>query len=239
MTRADTSFEATKADLLARTLEELIVSGELASGTVLRQDEISRRFEVSRTPVREALRQLTARGLVTFVPNRGVRVKAPDRDEWRQAALARAALEGLLASLAAQQITDEDLSELDRAHKDFAVLTEVLRSRERGKVKDRAAFEWVEANDRFHQVIARAAGAPLIDAMVGDVSRVFSGHARWRPGSAADRLYEVDLRQHTAIREALAARNPEAARALASAHVLDSWKLLEDVLDEALEPPQA
>ena len=65
----------TKADDLALALEEAIVSGEIAPGTVLRQEQLSEQYQVSRTPVREALRRLAALGLVSFVPNRGVRVR--------------------------------------------------------------------------------------------------------------------------------------------------------------------
>ena len=70
------SLETTKADDIAHLIEEAIVSGELAPGSVLRQEQLSERFGVSRTPVREALRLVAALGLVSFEPNRGVRVRA-------------------------------------------------------------------------------------------------------------------------------------------------------------------
>ena len=69
------SLDSTKADDIALVIEEAIVSGELEPGTVLRQEQLSEQFNVSRTPVREALRRLAALGLVSFVPNRGVRVR--------------------------------------------------------------------------------------------------------------------------------------------------------------------
>src|SRR5207237_3895230 len=75
----------TKADDIALVIEEAIVSGELAPGTVLRQEQLSEQFNVSRTPVREALRRLAALGLVSFVPNRGVRVRTISRDELHEA----------------------------------------------------------------------------------------------------------------------------------------------------------
>ena len=66
---------STKADDIARELEDEIVGGVIAPGAVLRQESLSERFDVSRTPVREALRRLAALGLVSFEPNRGVRVR--------------------------------------------------------------------------------------------------------------------------------------------------------------------
>ena len=69
------SLDTTKADDIALVIEEAIVAGELEPGTVLRQEQLSEQFNVSRTPIREALRRLAALGLVSFVPNRGVRVR--------------------------------------------------------------------------------------------------------------------------------------------------------------------
>ena len=97
------SLESTKADDIAVLIEEAIVSGELEPGSVLRQEQLSERFGVSRTPVREALRRLAALGLVSFEPNRGVRVRTLSHDDLREAFLVRAELEGLVTELAARQ----------------------------------------------------------------------------------------------------------------------------------------
>ena len=99
---------------------------EIAPGTVLRQEHLSDRFSVSRTPVREALRQLAARGLVSFEPNRGVRVRTLSRDELYEAFLVRAELEALATALAAPKLTAADLDELDAAERRFAELTAQL-----------------------------------------------------------------------------------------------------------------
>ena len=68
---------------------------------------------MSRTPVREALRRLAALGLVSFEPNRGVRVRMLSRDELREAFLVRAELEGLATEIATPKMTDDDLAELE------------------------------------------------------------------------------------------------------------------------------
>lgn len=223
----------TKADELARTLQELIVAGRLEPGSVLRQDELSRRFGVSRTPVREAFRQLAALGLVSAVPNRGVRVRALDQEEWGQAFLARAALESAAAHRAAQRLTPADLERIDEAGAQFRTQTDRLRSTGlTGEEREQASFAWNAANDAFHDAILGAAGAPLIERLITGLRRVFSGESLWRPGSAADRLYERNLLQHDAIRFALAAGNADAARTLAYDHVVDSWELLRAVLAE-------
>jgi DNA-binding GntR family transcriptional regulator len=224
----------TKADELASELEEMIVAGRLEPGQVLRQDELSRQFGVSRTPVREAFRQLAAVGLVSFIPNRGVRVRALDQEEWGQAFLARAALEATATRRAAQRLTTDDLALIDEANEEFRRQTNLLRSE--GLTSDerrRASFAWVAANDAFHDAILCAGDVAFIRRLISGLRRVFSGESLWAPGSAVDRLYDTNLRQHDAIRYALAARSPEAAHTLAHEHVLDSWELFKAVLAEA------
>src|SRR3954447_26126423 len=117
------SLESTKADDIAVVIEEAIVSGELAPGSVLRQEQLSERFEVSRTPVREALRRLAALGLVSFEPNRGVRVRSVSPAELREAYLVRAELESLATEVATTRMTAADLEALDAAEDRFSALT--------------------------------------------------------------------------------------------------------------------
>src|SRR4051795_13670886 len=126
--------EGTKADELALELEQAIVRGELAPGQVLRQEELSERYGVSRTPVREALRRLAALGLVSFEPNRGVRVRTLSRDELREAFLVRAELESLATELAVPRMTEDDLAELEEAEARFSEATQALRARPREDV---------------------------------------------------------------------------------------------------------
>src|SRR5437764_11046252 len=121
------SLDSTKADDIALVIEEAIVSGELAPGTVLRQEQLSEQFEVSRTPIREALRRLAALGLVSFVPNRGVRVRTISREELHEAFLVRAELEALATEVAATKMTADDLAELEAAEPDLAKTSIGLR----------------------------------------------------------------------------------------------------------------
>jgi DNA-binding GntR family transcriptional regulator len=228
------SLESTKADEIALTIEEAIVSGELPPGTVLRQEQLSERFAVSRTPIREALRRLAALGLVSFVPNRGVRVRTLSRDELHEAFLVRAELESLATELAAPRMTEDDLTELEEAEARFSEATQALRARPRDDVdRWRLTSEWVRANHGFHDVIYRVAAAPLVERLAKSARRSFSGHAVWGPGgSEIDALYERNDREHRAIIAALRAGNPAGARALSREHVLHSYELLIHVLDQ-------
>src|SRR3569832_1353274 len=134
------SLESTKADDIAVLIEEAIVSGELVPGSVLRQEQLSERFGVSRTPVREALRRLAALGLVSFEPNRGVRVRTLSRDDLRAAFLVRAELEELVECV-----------------RRFARLTREARAHEPGGNRRALMGEWMRANHAFHDVLYRVA----------------------------------------------------------------------------------
>ena len=223
----------TKADDIALALEEAIVSGEIAPGTVLRQEQLSEQYGVSRTPIREALRRLAALGLVSFVPNRGVRVRTLSRDELREAFLVRAELESLATELAAPRITAEGLAALDEAEKRFSELTLELRRRAREGTQDGALVaSWVHANHAFHDVIYAAADAPFSSgwrrARGGASSRTSSGP----PGSTST----TSTSRTTSSTARSARRSPPAApsgaRLLAREHVLASGRMLDTILDQ-------
>src|ERR1700751_3589342 len=137
------SLDSTKADDIALMIEEAIVSGELAPGSVLRQEQLSEQFAVSRTPVREALRRLAALGLVSFVPNRGVRVRTLSHNDLREAFLVRAELEALVTAEAAAKITPEERQELEECEMRFARLTREVRSHEPGGNRRLLMGEWM------------------------------------------------------------------------------------------------
>src|ERR1700747_1292673 len=109
------SLDSTKADDIALVIEEAIVSGELEPGTVLRQEQLSEQFKVSRTPIREALRRLPAPGPLSFLRNRGAPARTISREELHEAFMVRAELEALATEVAAENITSEDLVELEEA----------------------------------------------------------------------------------------------------------------------------
>ena len=224
---------STKADDIARLLEDEIVAGSIAPGTVLRQEQLSERFDVSRTPVREALRRLAALGLVSFEPNRGVRVRSISPAELREAFLVRAELEALATEVATPRMTPADLDALDAAEQRFSALTLELRDQAvRGDTRDASLFvEWMQANYAFHDVVYAAANMPLVERLAKGARRTFLGSRVWSARAGVDELYAKNDLQHRAIREAIAAGSAAAARVLAREHVLSSGRLIETVLD--------
>ncbi len=94
--------------------------------------------------MREALRRLAALGLVTFEPNRGVRVRMLSRDEIREAFMVRAELESLATEIATPKMTDDDLAELERAERRFHRATErLVEMSHEGRQDLEIAREWL------------------------------------------------------------------------------------------------
>jgi len=226
------TLESTKADDIAGLIEEAIVSGELQPGSVLRQEQLSERFGVSRTPVREALRKLAALGLVSFEPNRGVRVRTLTPEDLREAFLVRAELEALVTEEAARKMTPEALVELEEAEKRFARLTKEVRSHEPGGGRRSLMSDWMSANHNFHDVLYRVADLPYVESVAKAARRTFTGTTVWAPvDDQLDALYERNQAEHRAIRQALEAGSVAGARELAHEHVMHSFELLTTVLE--------
>ena len=112
----------TRADELRLQLADEIVRGVLAPGSALEEAELARRFMVSRTPVREALRLLAASGLIVSRPHRGSVVARPDAVALRGMFEAMAELEALCAGLAAQRMTSSDRHALAHSHDELRAL---------------------------------------------------------------------------------------------------------------------
>ena len=103
-------------DLIAETLREEILRGEVEPGQALRQEELAERFGVSRLPVRDALLRLEAQGLVHVYPNRGAFVVALSADEVREIYEMRILLEGDIIERAVPRMTAESWRRIDAAH---------------------------------------------------------------------------------------------------------------------------
>ena len=140
------------SDHVAQTLKKAIVDGVLPAGEVLRQDEIASHFHVSKIPVREALKHLEAKGLVTFLPHRGAVVASLSPAEIGEYMEIRAMLEARAARLSASVVDDQTLA-MARHHLDeFALASDAGR--------------WGELNWLFHSTLYAAADRPILLAEI-------------------------------------------------------------------------
>jgi DNA-binding GntR family transcriptional regulator len=136
------SYKITRAEELRLQLADEIVRGTLAPGAPLDETDIARRFNVSRTPVREALRQLAASGLVDARAHRGAVVARPSLDRLTGMFEAMAELEAMCAGLAAERMTPADRQGLEAVHEEL-----------RGLSYTGNPERFHEVNERFHNAI--------------------------------------------------------------------------------------
>ena len=194
---------ASKGDIVTEALRNLIARGELAPGTLLRQRELAERFDVSPTPVREALRRLESEGLVSYDVHRGSRVASTDLEEQEENFRILAALESLASSLAVAKLTDADLGQISELEAAFAACPE-----------DDPALK--EVNRDFHFRIYECARSPLLSSLMRVLWRAFpNGPQFWRP-------HNESVEQHRRLVAALAARDAAAAAEITREHVLGS-----------------
>ena len=141
--RASTSVvRITRAEELRLQLADEIVRGALPPGTSLDETDLARRFNVSRTPVREALRQLVASGLVDSQAHRGAVVARPSIERLTGMFEAMAELEALCAGLAAERMSPTERYRLEAIHEELRLLSHAGNP-------DR----FHEVNERFHNAI--------------------------------------------------------------------------------------
>jgi DNA-binding GntR family transcriptional regulator len=199
-------------------LKKKLLSGEMPPGAVVSEAELSRRWSVSRTPIREAIRRLEQEDLLTWAPRRGATVARMSVRELSEVAELRQALEGTSARLAAARRTEQDMTELRD------LLHEIDAAHQR---KDIAAT--IELDDALHRRIALATGNKLLAAAADRLlNRVHFARSRVRhvPGRQ-----EEFQREHAAILEAIAAHEAEAAERLMIEHVQRSRIRLVEMLD--------
>jgi DNA-binding GntR family transcriptional regulator len=202
--RNDPSEGRSRAEFAYDQLKARLRSGELKAGQRLREAELAETLNVSRTPVREALRRIASDGLVQVVAGRGLIVAEFHQRQVRELYALRALLEGGAAMLAAQLASSSDL----------AMMKELLDASE--AVTDSPA-QTATLNARFHRVIHEAARNRYLEqalAQMSDSLALLPGTTFSEPGRA-----EVALREHRAILNALVRRDPERAERVAREHI--------------------
>lgn len=198
----------------ARELRDRIVTGALRPGDRIDLDAITAEFATSRTPVREALLELSFEGLVRVAPRSGITVIGIDSTDVLDSFTILGVLTGQAAAWAAERMPAEDIVRLRRLADEVEALS-----------GDDAIGE---ANWRFHQEIHRAAHSPRLLAQIKQAVRLV-------PTNFLTLFPEHEkhsLDEHAQLLDALEARDAAAARRIAERHVLDAGRSLADWLDQ-------
>ena len=220
------------ADEIAFRIQEDIFGGKYAPGVKLYQEDLAKRYGVSRTPIREALNRLAAQGLVIKQANRGAIVRRVMRTDLRESYVVRAELEGFAAELAVAAVDEIMLAKLDDAQQVTMYAVQRLRSgvsstEEAASINDRLS----RGNSDFHNAIHEAAGNRRLKEMIDDLQSSFPKDYVWRALTSDQQLLELNVDQHLAIRDALAAGDGAAARKLMREHILYAWTLFDGYLE--------
>ena len=188
-------------------LRNSIINGDLPSGTQLKQDEISTALCVSHIPVREALRQLEAQGLVRIHPNRGATVTQLSRDSLEDMMEIRASISYCLLRRAVPLMTRDD----------FAQLQEIIEEE-----KHVAGLMETEAlNYRFHELLTKKAGHSTADLIIEILHANMDRYLRSGFYTGED-ARENSIHEHQAILDACREGDAEKAASLLQDHILDA-----------------
>ncbi|CDZ60256.1 Transcriptional regulator mdcY family [Neorhizobium galegae bv. orientalis] len=201
-----TARQATRSDELRDHLEEMILDGRLAPGERLDEMELSRRFGLSRTPVREAIKSLLAIGLIETRGRQGTHVALLSIPAIIEMFDVMASLEGLCAKLAARRATPVERAGMRTVH------DKLVKAYEAG---DPVAF--YKVNQQFHDLLYEAAHTHFIAEQAIQLRRRIGAYrmrATYQPGRMLGTLTE-----HVRIMDAIDAGDPEAAQKAASDHV--------------------
>jgi DNA-binding GntR family transcriptional regulator len=206
----------TASDHVADALRQAIIGGQFDDGEELNQVELAQHFNVSRVPIREALRRLQAEGLVSAAAHRRATVIGLNRERAGEIFAIRALLETFMLERAAEHLTTQDLDELN-------ALCDVM-----DKSPDHA--EWLELNHRFHHQLLSPSGSPVAMAIV---ERLAGQVERYLRRSGGVRRVEEAGREHRQILRTLKRGDVDRAKEILSRHILSTWKRVSDSIPPA------
>ncbi len=207
---------------LADRMREMIVQGELEPGAKIPERALCEAFNVSRTPLREALKVLASEGFVVLTPNRGAAVSRITRADIEEAFPVIGALESLAGELACARATDAEIAQIARLHARMAA---------HHAAGERAPY--FRLNEQIHDAIAEAARNPTLRRMQTSLaSRV--RRARYFANISQTR-WDQAMAEHEDILAALRAREGQRLAAILKRHLAHKLEAVSAALERSGE----
>jgi len=202
---------------VAQRLRQMLVENRISPGAKLNERELAEVLQVSRTPLREAIKMLAAEGLVELLPNRGAIAVSLTEADVVNTFEVMAGLEGLSGELAAQRITDEELAEIKAMQ--FEMMAAYTR---------RDLSNYYRINAQIHSAINAAAKNPVLTVTYNQVNARLQA-LRFRSNQDGEK-WKRAMKEHEKMIDALQARDAEAMRELLVAHLRSKRDVVIDQL---------
>lgn len=210
---------------VANRLRQMLVENRIAPGAKLNERELSEVLQVSRTPLREAIKMLAAEGLVELLPNRGaIAVELSEADVLNTFEV-MAGLESQSGELATQRITEAELAEIKAMH--FEMMAAYTR---------RDLSNYYRLNSLIHQAINTAAKNPVLANTYAQVNARLQA-LRFRSNQDEEK-WKNAVREHEQMIAALSARDAQAMRAVLLAHLYNKRDVVISQLREKAQLKQ-
>lgn len=208
----DLENHQTLRERIVDTIREAIINGILSPGTKISEPELAERFGISRTPIREALRQLESEGFITVIPRKGAVVSTLSRKDVEDFYELKSILEGFAARKAVEKVTDKDISQMENLNRQLERLTK------KGDLKK--AFQ---IHSDFHHVFLSACGNDKLFLMAKGLEKQFQ---RFRMSLSVPGKIEGSIKQHWEIIDAFKKKDRGLVEKLVRENALYGMSLL-------------
>lgn len=195
-------------------LREDILNGRYREGSKLIESKLAKELQVSRTPVREALKQLELEGIVENIPNRGAIVLGISQQDIEDIYTIRNSIEGIAAKWAVERMTEEELEELKEIYDlmDFYVQKNDIEG-------------FAQLNIEFHESIYRATKSRYLEQVLKGL-QYYMKRTRMKALQVEGRIQKSQM-EHKEILDAFIHRDPEKAQEALTRHLMNSQKNVE------------
>ena len=217
----------TLREKILEAIRDAILKGDLKPGEKVAEPELAERFGISRTPIREAFRQLESEGFLTVIPRKGAVVSALSERDVQEYYEVKSILEGYAAELAAKNLSEKELAKL-----------ESINQRLKKLANDGDVKAFYKVHHEFHETFLKAAGNSKLYELIIQLGMKFS-RLRMASLSVSGRM-SISVSEHDKLLEAFRHHDGEAAEALVKKTAAIGGKiLLESMAHSRGEPTRA
>lgn len=205
----------------------MIIRGEIQEGEQLRQDAIAADLQVSRIPVREALRRLEAEGLIKIVAHRGAVVSSLSSEEIEELFEMRAVLESEVLRLSIPELTEADFKQAES----------ILEKYEKALWMKGDVGSWGRLNSEFHTILYSRANRPHFKAVIRQINN--NGDRYTRLQLYLTKAFERAKKEHRMLLDYCRKRDVDAAVELLRQHIRTAGRTLKESLEQRRDESQA